>query len=263
MSKSIRLNLREIRLAFDTVYECCDLGADPVAWRKHLVRQLPKLLNCQVAMGGRACFHENDLDSVPKVFSDYGWGTESERRVYADWIHHGRAMDNPVSARVAETRVTRMIATRRQWVTDSIWYRAPLVQQLMDTGRIDDSVFSFEHLEPGRYLLLVGSRAKNDRRFNHREREMLALVHGEIRRHLGSRLATFDTPGVTDLPPRLRLVLRNFLEGDGEKQIAIRLGLSSHTVHEHAKRLYRHFRVASRAELLSRCGRFLPVLEAE
>jgi len=263
MPKSIRLNLHEIRLAFDTVHECCELGSDPVAWRNHLVRRLPVLLNCQVALGGRACFHEADLHSVPKVFSDFGWGTESERRTYVDWINHGRATDNPVSARVAESRVTRIIATRRQWVSDSRWYRSPLIQQFNETSGIDDSVFSFEHLEPGRFLLLVGSRAKNDRRFNCREREMLALVHSEVRRHLGTRLASFDAAGVNDLSPRLRLVLRSFLEGDSEKQIARRLGLSSHTIHEHAKRLHRHFRVASRAELLSRCSRFLPVLAAE
>jgi DNA-binding CsgD family transcriptional regulator len=40
--------------------------------------------------------------------------------------------------------------------------------------------------------------------------------------------------------------------GDREKQVASRLGLSRETVHQYVKALYRHYQVASRAELLAR-----------
>ena len=55
-----------------------------------------------------------------------------------------------------------------------------------------------------------------------------------------------------DLSPRAAEVLRHLLDGDGEKQVARRLGLSRHTVHGHVKVLYRRFGVSSRAELLAR-----------
>jgi DNA-binding NarL/FixJ family response regulator len=55
-----------------------------------------------------------------------------------------------------------------------------------------------------------------------------------------------------DLPPRVRQVLRCLLEGDGDKQIAVRLGLTRHTVNQYTKLLFRHFGVASRTELLAR-----------
>jgi len=41
------------------------------------------------------------------------------------------------------------------------------------------------------------------------------------------------------------------LEGDSEKQVAARLGLSRQTVHQYVTMLYRHFGVFSRAQLLA------------
>ena len=41
------------------------------------------------------------------------------------------------------------------------------------------------------------------------------------------------------------------MNGDSEKQVAARLGLSRHTVHIYVKHLYKHFGVNSRGELLS------------
>jgi DNA-binding CsgD family transcriptional regulator len=58
-------------------------------------------------------------------------------------------------------------------------------------------------------------------------------------------------PSPFELAPRVRQVLRCLLEGDGDKQIARRLGISPYTVNQYTKVIYRHFRVASRAELLA------------
>jgi DNA-binding NarL/FixJ family response regulator len=52
--------------------------------------------------------------------------------------------------------------------------------------------------------------------------------------------------------PRIRETLRHLLTGDSEKQIAAKLGISQHTVHVYVKRLYRHYDVCSRGQLLAR-----------
>ena len=70
-------------------------------------------------------------------------------------------------------------------------------------------------------------------------------------------------PSVSDLPPRVRQVLVCLMEGDSEKQVALRLGISPYTVHDYVKQLHHRFEVSSRGELLSRCRRFWPVLTAE
>ena len=54
------------------------------------------------------------------------------------------------------------------------------------------------------------------------------------------------------LPPRVRQTLDRILAGDSEKQIALRLGISRHTVHVYIKTLYRRYAVSSRGELVAR-----------
>jgi DNA-binding CsgD family transcriptional regulator len=60
-----------------------------------------------------------------------------------------------------------------------------------------------------------------------------------------------NDPRPDALPPRLRQALQFLLQGDSEKQVAGRLGVSQSTTHEYVTMLYRRFRVHSRAELMS------------
>lgn len=53
------------------------------------------------------------------------------------------------------------------------------------------------------------------------------------------------------LSPRQAATLKLILQGNSEKQIAMELGLSSHTVHIYCKELHRKFNVCSRGELIS------------
>src|SRR5439155_5415537 len=53
------------------------------------------------------------------------------------------------------------------------------------------------------------------------------------------------------LSRRLLQTLALLLEGDAEKQVACKLGLSPNTVHVYVKALYRRFAVNSRGELLA------------
>ena len=49
---------------------------------------------------------------------------------------------------------------------------------------------------------------------------------------------------------RLREVLASLMRGLSEKQVALRLGISRHTVHHYTKAIYRFYGVCSRSELL-------------
>jgi DNA-binding NarL/FixJ family response regulator len=82
---------------------------------------------------------------------------------------------------------------------------------------------------------------------------VLRLAHAEIGRLMGPVLVCAADPySPTRLPPRVRETLDCLLDGDSEKQAASRMGLSRETVHQYVKALYRHYQVASRAELLAR-----------
>jgi len=69
--------------------------------------------------------------------------------------------------------------------------------------------------------------------------------------HAADSLVSALEPSPDKLSPRLRQTLACLTEGDSEKQIAARLGLSQTTTHEYVTALYRHFGVRSRAQLLA------------
>jgi DNA-binding CsgD family transcriptional regulator len=54
-----------------------------------------------------------------------------------------------------------------------------------------------------------------------------------------------------DLPPRVGQTLVRLLAGRSEKQIALDLGVSPHTVHTYVKQLHKRLNVNSRGELLA------------
>src|SRR4051812_1704635 len=63
---------------------------------------------------------------------------------------------------------------------------------------------------------------------------------------------TTNANPIPHLSPRMRQTLERLMAGDGEKQVALRLSLSQHTIHVYIKALYRSFGVNSRGELLAR-----------
>ena len=63
---------------------------------------------------------------------------------------------------------------------------------------------------------------------------------------------TGEDPRIAALPPRLRGIVSELLTGDSEKEIAHRLSLSRHTVHEYVKEIYARLDVSSRSELMAR-----------
>jgi DNA-binding CsgD family transcriptional regulator len=58
-------------------------------------------------------------------------------------------------------------------------------------------------------------------------------------------------PPMPPMSPRVAQTLELLLAGDSEKQIAGKLKISQHTVHDYVKRVYRQFGVGTRAELLA------------
>ena len=89
----------------------------------------------------------------------------------------------------------------------------------------------------------------------------MRLFHHEVRVRLGRQLSmTTANEEITSLPFQLQHVLFCLLQGDSEKQVAYRLGISRHTVNHHVQRLYRRFGVHSRGELMFRCREMFALL---
>jgi DNA-binding NarL/FixJ family response regulator len=83
------------------------------------------------------------------------------------------------------------------------------------------------------------------------KRRLIAEVCKVVGRRVGAVMP--DACNDAKLSRRQRQTLQFLLEGDLEKQVAAKLGVSRHTVHVYVKALYKHFGVNSRGELLAKC----------
>jgi DNA-binding CsgD family transcriptional regulator len=95
-------------------------------------------------------------------------------------------------------------------------------------------------------------RARGERPFNRRERDLLLLIlkHlGWFHRRLALSLGLIEAR--TSLSPRRRELLRLLLTGRSEKQIADDLQLTASTVHQYVTQMYRNFGVHGRVELMA------------
>jgi DNA-binding CsgD family transcriptional regulator len=142
--------------------------------------------------------------------------------------------------------------SREQLSGDREWYASAEYNEGFRPVGQDDFVACHARADGG--AALVGGqvfRPVGEPRFTARTRRLVRLLHGELARYIGPVLARPSADPLAGLAPRLRQTLECLLEGDGEKQVAVRLGLSRATVHEYVTALYRRFDVHSRAELLA------------
>ena len=267
MGKSERIRLRDVRAVYRLLGECCELGPDPLLWRTHMLERLSRILGAQIAICGTVIPSKNGSTwrLVPETFIDSGWAREGDRDLYLKWLQEAPPDFDPLLAYMADMvpRQRRsMVCRRRDFFRDGQWYQSALYNDFYRPTRLDDELQSF--IWHPRSQLIDGLsfiRSVDAGPFAGRQWKLLRLFHREMCRFLGTKLAQSTGPSVAALSPRLRQVLTDLLEGDNEKQIATRLGISRHTVHEHVKRLHNYFGVSSRGELLSHCCRFLPALK--
>jgi len=98
-------------------------------------------------------------------------------------------------------------------------------------------------------------REFGDEPFTKADHRLLRMMHTELAR-LWDRDVLKDVGNATqDLPPRLQQTLEELLSGSSEKQIAQKLELSRHTIHNYVKALHQRFEVSSRGELLAKAGK--------
>ena len=260
MGKSGRVRFAELRKAYRLIHECRDLGDDPTAWPRHAIEQITRLVGSQVGVvvefriGGPA-----EPPGVT-VLHDHGWLTPGHRACwYQRDILQREVVRRPTFRQFAALSGTLLTRTREQFVGDAAWYRSAEFEELHRQFGLDDLLASgfWRPVSPCLFGLVL-IRPLGEERHGERERRLVHLFHHELSRHLGTALALEHGGAVAALPPRLRQTLDALLEGDSEKQVAARLGLSRHTVHQYVKALYCRLDVGTRAELMARCLRRRP-----
>ncbi len=183
-------------------------------------------------------------------------GGLSDKQVVG-WIqmnHHRshRPPDHP--AFVAEVKKGRHFTrSRDQLVSDDVWYSHETVQRFRIAQGIDHSMHSIFPLdEPGVFSGVGLYRFVGNPAFSSRDRRLTHIVLSEVDWLHHADFPANRGPGVEQLSHRQREVLLLLLEGRSRPDIARLLGISTHTVNDHTKAIYRYFDVGSQIALICR-----------
>jgi DNA-binding CsgD family transcriptional regulator len=254
MSTSQRLRLHDIREIHELIQRISEIGDQPNLWRHIALEELKRILHGNVAL---TCDIRIPSAGIPQMIDpiDIGWQTEAARQRFGEYVSSGELATDPGTiALLAATRANQMInCTREELVDDGTWYRSPCVSEARRVGDCDDFVTSSMVVGQCSSHGFVIYRPWGDRRFTDRQRKIMKLFRLELTRAM--RNAATPQLIIGELPkmsPRLAQALELMLLHLSMKEIAVRLGLSLHTVNDYQKAVYRLFGVHTRAELISR-----------
>lgn len=148
-----------------------------------------------------------------------------------------------------------LAARRIDLVTDDEWAASDNVRRCRLPGGVDDELLTGAPTGvPGEFIAMSLHRAIGAPPFTARDRDVAFFVQTSID-WLFADLA-IEQEGerlIADLTPGRMAVLARLLAGDSAKQAASAVGSSVHAVNQQIKALHRHFKAASRGELLARC----------
>jgi len=258
-------SLDEVRRAFRLLGECTELGADPILWRRHLAEGCSSLIDDHfVSMVDSTVTFSPDGQPLPIVLGDFHGGSLIHARF--DLIRQfmespARIRINPMVSASLSARDSSLTHLRREFVPDRDWYGSPFFQDYLRPLGLNDQVVSVDVSAP-HAVSAICWLSYPKRKCTARAARLLNFLHGELTAlKRTAKLAPLGGFSLTDLSPRQREILYGLFQGDSEKQLARRLGISRHTVHDYVKRLHRRLGARSRGELLNRCLRFWPALE--
>ena len=250
MAKADLLRVQDVRDAYRLIGDCRDLGSDPALWHGRMLEGLGRIIGVAVAVGGEGRW----MRPAPhiEVISSFEVGMDSRGRdLYMAYHRAVGPSGDPIFQAMRHLRGRHLTRTRWQVVSDAKWYRSVTWNDYHRPIGIDDQLTSvYQVAESGAINVIALHRGRGER-WSPRQQRLLSFFHEEIGRMIGRSLVSATEPRPDTLSPRLRQTLACLLEGDSEKQVAARLGLSRATTHEYVSALYRHLGVRSRAQLMA------------
>jgi DNA-binding CsgD family transcriptional regulator len=253
MAQSNRLRLREVRAALRLVGECRDLGRNNQAWLTHAMQGLQQILHARVVLSPMASAQGFRLCSQLQILLSVGWETPLQERIAMQYFSEDQHLRDPAFQRFQEIARPNITLPPRRLVSRKV-IEASEYHAFRTSLGIDDHLFSQrETANRQATFCFAPQRAPHEPQFNDRELKLLALFHDELALLVGKVLTDGQAEVPTTLSPRLRQTLTILLSGASEKEVARRMGISHHTVHEYVVALYKRFQVNSRAELMVFC----------
>lgn len=259
-----RVSTKDMRGLMSLVGEVREQGSDISLWHPHLLRGLCNLTGSQVGIG--ANMRNFIPGEAPKGISIFrtGWADPDQERRWREYSASVPVQATPEYNQMVGFEGTIITRTREQLYRSDLWYRSRTFNDVHRACGIDHYLFSIVRIpgatrEQDLFNTLWIHRSVGAPAFDRRDWWLVRNAHAELGRLIGSALASPVERGPSGLTRRQHDVLHALLDGDSEKQIASRLGISATTVHEYVVAVYRHFGVTSRGELLAKfVGRARP-----
>jgi hypothetical protein len=266
MEDQAKLKLGAVRNLFRLIGEVRELGSDPQQWRPHMIRRLHDLFDAEIVISSEIHFRKTPGTGRMRVI-DIGWGGDAEDHIWQ--IHNEKDNETPDAYWVVAGQPTP--GASPGGATPSGANPAGSTEEIVP-------IKPAKPLYGGKCFILsqvllphVGAvdqlglhRTSGDQPFTRAEHRMVRLFHVELGRLWKKDALKKAKDPTNDLPPRLTQTLAALLEGMSEKQIAMKLQLSQHTIHNYVKALHQRFEVSSRGELLAKAGKirttFMPQL---
>jgi DNA-binding CsgD family transcriptional regulator len=242
---SPRLRLRDVRRAFRLLGEIRALGTDPNAWRPHMVLGLRKLLRAHIVVSSEVHFRTMPGGTMRVI--DIGWGSDADGKIWQ--IRTERDGEKPEDFWLRPAGATT--PTPEKAHDESLMPVVP-TRRIYGGTRFVLSQYTLPHA--GAVDQLGLHRLHDDQPFTHADHRLVRMLHVELGRLWRRDVLLRVADPATDLPPRLTQTLHELAGGASEKQIALKLGLSRHTVHNYVKALHQRLGVSSRGELMARIG---------
>lgn len=226
--------------------------------RTQKVRRMMDGLSQMISADGWV-FYRSRLDPQGKEPAniDYSYGgafDDKSLAAYADYSF--QVYEEPPEFQALKSLIIageHFTKSRQDLVPDAIWRSGRFDQHIQRMG-LDTSVYSVVPLMERNGGLVSSSAVffrKPDRPdFDPVEARVVHWVISECGPLHRDGLDVEHIDEMVSLTPRQRSVLVLLMDGLTQKQVADRLYLSTHTVGDHVKAVYRHFNVNSRAGLL-------------
>ena len=244
MAEPRRLRLRDVRDVFRVIGEVRELGGEPKAWRPHMVKRLRALFSAEIVVSSEVHAQTTRTPGKLRVI-DIGWGCDTDDNLWD--IHSERDDENLEAWRLSAGHVPE--GSPAAEVVD-----VPVtpIKKVYGGRSFVLSQYPLPHINAVDQLGI--HRAFGDAPFSSAEHRLIRLFHSELGRLWRRDVLRHAKDPHQDLPPRLSQTLSELLTGRSEKEIAARLELSRHTIHNYVKALHQRFEVSSRGELLAKAG---------
>jgi DNA-binding CsgD family transcriptional regulator len=243
MPEPRRLRLRDVRDVFRVIGEVRELGADPKVWRPHMVKRLRGLFQAEIVISSEVHARTTKVPGKIRV-TDIGWGCDSEDNL---WDTQSEREDESLETwRLAAGDISQPASG------DTVDVPVRPIKPVYGGTSFVLSQFRLPHINAVDQLGI--HRAFGEAPFSSAEHRLIRFFHKELGRFWKKDALKAAGDPHHDLPPRLSQTLTELLAGHSEKEIAAKLDLSRHTIHNYVKALHQRFEVSSRGELLAKAG---------